>query len=156
MRLNCYRARIYRPFKEPRNRFPAWRNRFLKWFPELHKRLQIRALIRKSHVIFPQKFWNLLLISCCDPSLGVRGLHQRLCLQDFFTLSSAEIFIHLLQHWFIAAPQIQLWRMTMMSISEVVTVALAVKYSNESARSHLLIKEIFFLMPGPLMWTQIL
>jgi hypothetical protein len=25
----CYKARICRSFKEPRNRFPAWRNRFL-------------------------------------------------------------------------------------------------------------------------------
>ncbi len=24
-----YRDRMYKPFKEPRNRFPAWRNRFL-------------------------------------------------------------------------------------------------------------------------------
>jgi hypothetical protein len=72
-------------------------------------------------------------------------------MQDFFTVSSAEAFIHLSQHWLIAAPQIQLRRMTMVSIPEVVTVALVVKYSNQSARSHLLIKEIFFLMPGPLM-----
>jgi hypothetical protein len=33
------RARICRPFKEPRNRFQAWPNRFLESIPGLHKRL---------------------------------------------------------------------------------------------------------------------
>jgi hypothetical protein len=36
-----FRARICNFFKEPRDRFPAWRNRFL----DLLKRLQIRAQV---------------------------------------------------------------------------------------------------------------
>jgi hypothetical protein len=61
--MNSARARIFRPFKKPKNRFPAWRAgtttlfvvpaRQATWageidssesIPGLHKRLQMRAL----------------------------------------------------------------------------------------------------------------
>ncbi len=41
----CLEPEFVNLFKEPRNRFPAWRNRFLGNDPGLLKRLHIRALV---------------------------------------------------------------------------------------------------------------
>ncbi len=60
------RASICRPFKETRNRFPAWRtgtttlftyrparlHRLAEWIPGLHKRLQTRALQSRFSSVF--------------------------------------------------------------------------------------------------------
>ncbi len=78
--LLIYRARICKPFKEPRIRFPAWRNRFLgglvrqpymtyrtarlhrmaESIPGLHKRLQIQPAHR-VHIEVEEKYeeWSV-------------------------------------------------------------------------------------------------
>jgi hypothetical protein len=56
------RVRICKPFKKPRNRFPAWRNRSLGIDSRLHKRLQIRALAGRYDNPIPTRF--LALIDC--------------------------------------------------------------------------------------------
>jgi hypothetical protein len=56
------RARICKPFKKPRNRFPAWRNPSLGIDSRLHKRLQIRALAGRYDNPIPTRF--LALIDC--------------------------------------------------------------------------------------------
>jgi hypothetical protein len=56
------RARICKPFKKPRNRFPAWRNRSLGIDSRLHKRLKIRALAGRFDNPIPTRF--LALIEC--------------------------------------------------------------------------------------------
>ncbi len=79
------RARICKPFKGPRNRFPAWRASMTTLFvvparqateageidssesiPGLHKHLQIRALVGFTQFLFSQQFPRYMVPIRCS------------------------------------------------------------------------------------------